>query len=65
VAKFQTSVVPHPTYCPDLPRAEFILFPNLETNLKGSLFQTKNEVEENAKRILRAITVIGFQERLQ
>jgi len=31
LAKYQTSVVPHPPCSPDLTPAEFYLFPNLDT----------------------------------
>ena len=65
MTKYQTSVVQHPTYCPDLSPAEFIPFPNVETNLKGSHFQTKNEIQGITKSVLRAITESGFQEGLQ
>ena len=65
MTKHQTSVVQLPTYCPDLFPAEFILFPNVETNLKGSHFQTKKEIKGFTKSVLRAITESGFHEGLQ
>ena len=34
LAKYQTSVVPHPPYSPDLDPADFFQFPKLKTTLK-------------------------------
>jgi transposase len=48
--------VPHPPYSPELNPAEFFLFPKIKTTLKGSRFQTIEEIQENAIRELRAIT---------
>ena len=63
LAKYQISVVPHPTYSPELAPAEFFLFPKLKTTLKESRLQTIEEIQENATRELRAITENAFQER--
>jgi hypothetical protein len=38
LAKHQTSVVPHPHCSPDLPPADFFLFPKLKATLKGHRF---------------------------
>ena len=65
LAKHQTSVVTHPPYSPDLAPADFFLFPNLKTTLKGHCFQTIEEIQENVIRELRAITESAFQEALQ
>ena len=65
LAKHQTTVVPHPLYSPDLDPADFFLFPKLKTTLKGRLFQTIEEIQENAIRELRAITESAFQEAFQ
>jgi hypothetical protein len=48
LAKHQISIVPHPTYSPDLAPADFFLFPNLKTTLKKCRFQTTGEIQENA-----------------
>jgi len=58
-------LVPHPPYSPDLAPADFFLFPKLKTTLKESLFQTIEEIQENAIRVLRAITESAFQEAFQ
>jgi len=65
LSKYQTSVVPHPPYSPDLAPANLFLFPKLKITLKGRRFQTVAEIQENAKRELRAITESAFQEAFQ
>jgi len=65
LAKHQTSVVPHPPYSPNLPPADFFLFPKLKTSLKGHRFQTIEEIQGNAIRELGAITESAFQEAFQ
>ena len=65
MAKYQTSVVPHPPYSPDLAPADFFLFPKLKTTLKGYRFQTIGGIQENAIRELPAITESAFQEAFQ
>jgi len=65
LAKHQTSIVPHPPYSPDLTPADFLLFPKPKTTLKGSHFQTIEEIQENAIRELRTIAESAFQEGFQ
>ena len=65
LAKYQTSVVPHPPYSPDLDPPDFFLFPKLKITLKGRRFQTTEEIQEIALRELRAITESAFQEAFQ
>jgi len=65
LAKHQTSVLPPPPYSPDLAPADFFLFPNLKTTLKGRRFQAIEEIQENATREPRAITESAFQEAFQ
>jgi len=57
--------VPHQPYCPDLAPAEFFPFLKIKTTLKGRLFQTIEEIQENVIRELRAITESAFQEAFQ
>jgi len=64
-AKHQTSVVPHPSYSPDLGPAEFFLFLKLKTALKERRFQTTEEIKENATREPPAVTESAFQEAFQ
>ena len=65
LAKHQTSVVPLPSYSPEVRPADFFLFPNLETILRGRRFQTIEEIQENAIKFPRAIRDSGFQEAFQ
>ena len=65
LAKYQTSVLPHPPYSPDLAPEDFLLFPKLKTTLQGRRFQTTEEIQENAIRELRAITESALQEAFQ
>ena len=65
LAKYKISVVPHPTYSPDLAPADFFLFPELKPTLKGRRFQTTEAIQENAIRELRPITESALQEVCQ
>jgi len=65
LAKRQTSIAPHPPYSPDLAPADFFLFPKLKTTLKGSRFQTIEEIQKNVIRELCTITESAFQEAFQ
>jgi transposase len=55
VAKHETSVVPQPPYSQDLAPADFFLFPELKSTVKGRLFRTLEEIKENSLQELRAI----------
>ena len=55
LTKHEATVVPQPPYSPDLAPADFFLFPQLKSSLKGRRFQTVEEREENSIRDLRAI----------
>ena len=61
LAKYHKSVVPHPTYSPELTPAEFFLFPKFKATLKECRFQTIEEIQGNATRELRAITENEYQ----
>jgi len=65
LAKYQTSVVLHSSYSPDLAPEDFFLFSKLKTTLKGHRFQTTEENEENATRELHTIIVSAFLEAFQ
>jgi ferritin-like protein len=45
--------MPHPPYAPDLVPADVFLFTKLKTILKGSRFETIEEIKENAIREMR------------
>jgi transposase len=65
LAKYQTSLVPHPPHSPDLAPADIFLFPKIKTPLKGRRFQNIEKIKENAMKELRAITQSVFQEAFQ
>jgi transposase len=62
LTKHETTVVPQPPYSPDLAPADFFLFPQLKSSLKGRRFQTIEEIEENSTRDLNAIPQNKFQD---
>jgi len=61
----ETTVVPQPPYSPDLAPADFFLFPQLKSSLKGRRFQTIEEIEENWTRDLSAFPQNKFQDAFQ
>jgi transposase len=61
LTKREASVVPQTPYSPELAPADFFLFPNLKSSLKGRRFQTVEEIEENSILDLRAIPKNKFQ----
>jgi len=63
--KHETTVVPQPPYSPDLAPADFFLFPQLKSSLKGRRFQTIEEIEEYWTRDLHAIPQNKFQDAFQ
>ena len=64
LANQETIVVPQPPYSPDLPPADFFLFPKLKSTLKGRQFQTVEEIKKSL-RDLRAIPQNTFQDAFQ
>jgi transposase len=65
LAKQETTVVPQPHYSPDLAPADFFLFPELKSTLKGHRFQTVEEIKENSLQDLCAIPQNTFQDTFQ
>jgi len=65
LTKHEMTVVPQPPYSPDLAPADFFLFPQLKSSLKGRRFQTIKEIEENWTRDLCAIPQNKFQDAFQ
>ena len=63
--KYEATVVPQPSYSPDLAPADFFFFPKLKPSPKGRRFQAVQEIEENSLRDLRAIPQNTFQDALQ
>jgi transposase len=65
LTKHEVTIVPQPPYSPDLAPADFFLFPNFESSLKGRRFQTIEETEEIWTWDLRAIPQNKFQDAFQ
>jgi len=63
--KHEMTVVPEPPYSPDVAPADFFLFPQLKSSLKGCRFQTIEEIEENWTRDLYTIPQNKFQDAFQ
>jgi len=61
LAKNKTTVVPQPSYSPDLAPADFLLFPKLKSTLKGCRFDTTDEIQKNSTNELFAIPKEAFQ----
>jgi hypothetical protein len=53
--------VAQPPYSPDLVAADFFLFPNLKSTLKGHRFNTYDEIQKHSKKELFAIPKEAFQ----
>jgi len=53
------TVVPHPSYSPDLAPSDFFLFPKLKMKLKGRRFQTE-EIQAKSQAILNTLQENDF-----
>jgi len=65
LAKNETTVVPQPSYSPDLAPADFFLFPKLKSTLKGRRFNTIDEIQKNSTNELFTIPKGAFQKAFQ
>jgi hypothetical protein len=65
LAKNKTTVIPHPPYSPDLAPCDFFLFPKMKLKLKGSRFDTIEEIQTESQRVLHAVIEKEFQEAFQ
>jgi hypothetical protein len=63
--KNETTVVPQPSYSPDLAPADFFLFPKLKSTLKGRRFDTTDEIQKNSPNELFAIPKEELQKAFQ
>ena len=59
LAKNETVIIPQPPYSLDLAPADFFLFPNLKTPMKGKCFAIIQEIKEKSK--LSLLTKSEFQ----
>jgi hypothetical protein len=61
LASKNRTVIPHPTYSPDLASCDFFLFPKIKFRLKGCRFDTIEEIQAESKEVLKALTLEDFQ----
>jgi len=59
--KNEKTTVPQLPYSPDLAPADFFLFPQLKSTLKGRRFDTFDEIQKNSTKELFAIPKEAFQ----
>jgi hypothetical protein len=64
-SKNEMTVVPQPTYSPDLAPADFVLFPKFKSTLKWRRFDTFDEIQKNSTKELFAIPKEAFQKEFQ
>jgi hypothetical protein len=65
VEKHKMAVIPHPPYSPDLAPCDFFLFPKMKLYLKGHRFDTIEDIQAEAQRVLDTPTEKDFQEAFQ
>jgi hypothetical protein len=63
--KHKIPVIPHPPYSPDLAPCDFFLFPKIKLKLKGSRFDTIDEILAETQKVLDNVTEKDFQEAFQ
>ena len=51
---------PHPPHSPDLAPCDFWLFPKLKENLRGSRYETTEEMKEAVTRVINTLTQEDF-----
>jgi hypothetical protein len=62
LAEKEITLMPQPSYSPDLAPCDFWLFPKLKTGLQSRRFATADDIKENAEAGLRAIKKDDFKE---
>jgi len=65
LTKNETTIVPQPSYSPDLAPEDFFLFPKLKSTLKGRRFDTIDKIQKNSTNELFAIPKEAFQKAFQ
>jgi hypothetical protein len=59
------SIIPYPLDSTDLASCDFLLFPKMKLKLKGSRFDTIEEIQAESPRVLDTLTENHFQEAFQ
>ena len=65
LTEMDIKTVPHPPYRPDLAPCDFWLFPKLRENLRGSRFETIEEMKQAVTRVVDTFTLADFQGAFQ
>lgn len=61
LAKYGIAVLEHPPYSPDLAPCDFFLFPKVKSALKGTRFESVEEVKAKAAEVLNQLAEEDFQ----
>lgn len=61
LAKNSTNTIEQPPYSPDMAPADFFLFPRLKLPLRGTRFQSIENIKENSLRELKSISKNAFK----
>jgi len=61
LAKNSTNIIEQPPYSPDTAPADFFLFPKLKLPLRGTRFQSIEDIKENSRRKLKSIPENAFK----
>ena len=59
------NTIPHPPYSPDLAPGNFWLFPKPKEKLRGSLYETIEEMEEAVTKVIDTLTQEDFHGAFQ
>lgn len=61
LTKNSTNIIEQPPYSPDMAPADFFLFPKLKLPLRGTRFQSIEDIKENSRRELKSISENAFK----
>ena len=61
LTKNSTNIIEQSPYSPDMAPADFFLFPKLKLPLRGSRFQSIEDIKENLRRELKSIPENAFK----
>ena len=61
LAKTSANIIEQPPYSPDMAPADFFLFPKLKLPLRGTRFQSIEDITENSRRELKSIPENAFK----
>ena len=61
LAKNSTNIIEQPPYSPDIAPADFFLFLKLKLLLRGTRFQSIEDIKENSRREVKSIRENAFK----